>query len=269
MEAAPAADAGRATRTATSPLGAARGALVAAADRAAPARRVEEPVAPSGPVEDSEPLLGELQDLLLEVRGSHPQSERLSLVPPGSPDRARRDLARALAGPVLGGQQPGRAPRGRLSGVSPGAGGGDGDPHRRERRLRPSPAPGPRSRRLPDRRRAVADAGDLAAPGGLADRRGAGRLSRPSAGVGRHHPALEPARRAHHPVGPRAPRARAGAGLPAGADRRRDGRRRQDPRAGRHVHEPHRAAERPPAPAPARGGARDRQVAPRELPLDR
>jgi hypothetical protein len=34
-----------------------------------PARVREEPVVPTGPVEDSEPLLGELQDVLLEVRG--------------------------------------------------------------------------------------------------------------------------------------------------------------------------------------------------------
>ena len=203
------------------------------------------------------------------ARGARPRADpaRFPLAASGGARRPRGHLARALAGPVLGGQQSGRAPRRGLPGLSSGAGGRHGDAHRREHRLRSPPAPHARARRLPDRRRTLADAGDPAATDRLADRRRAGGLSRPPAGVSRHRPALGALQRAHHPGRPRAPRARAGPGLPAGADRRGDRRRRQGPRAGRHVHQPHPAAERPPPPAPARGGARHRQVTPRELPV--
>ena len=192
------------------------------------------------------------------ARGARPRADpaRFPLAAPGGSRRPRRHLAGALAGPVLGGQQSGRAPRRGLPGLSSGAGGRHGDAHRREHRLRSPPAPRARARRLPDRRRTLANAGDPAATDRLADRRRAGGLSRPPAGVGRHRPALGALQRAHHPGRPRAPRARAGPGLPAGADRR--ARSTPTPRSSGW---PTRTPASPCRRAPARACARTRRCA--------
>ena len=213
---------------------------------------------------------GELQELLLEVRGLARGTGELSVAAPAGADRPRRHLAGALARPVLGRQQPGRGPRRGLPGLPPGAGGRDGAAHRRQRRLRPPPAAS-RSGMAG----CLIDVGLWQMPETLLrrldtpGRRGAGRLPLAPAAVGRPRAPMGAARRGDRPGRPRAPRARAGPGLPAGADRHRRRRRRQDPRPGRHLHRAHGAADRAAAAAPARGGAGDRQVAARGVPVRR
>ena len=153
-------------------------------------------VAAPAPGDDPSALLGELQELLLEVRGLARGARRVPVGAPAGADRSRRHLAGALARPVLGRQQPGGGAGVDYLGLPPGPGGGDGAAHRRQRGLRPPRALVARHGRRAHRRRPVAAAGDAAPPARQPDRRRAGRLPLAPAAVGRPVRRWAPPRRA-------------------------------------------------------------------------